>query len=157
MKRIDTIIEQIRRAHEGPAWFGPSVREALQNVSAEQASYHRNESSHSIWEIVLHITAWRTFAREWLDNASKEVTPELDWPRRASTNDEAWQSSLQDLDDSARLLCERVALLSESDLERIVDGRDYSVEVLLLGIPQHDAYHTGQIMLLKKELPASHR
>lgn len=153
MNRIDTIIDQIQRAHEGPAWFGPSVREALQNVTSEQASHRPNPKSHSIWEVVLHMTAWRTFTLRWLDQPSEEVTPEMDWPRIASTSDDGWQTSLQELHDSARLLCERVALLSDGDLERIVEGRDYTVEVLLLGLPQHDAYHTGQIMLLKKHLP----
>src|SRR6267378_3569421 len=38
MKETDRIVDQLRRAYEGEAWHGPSVREVLEGVTASQAS-----------------------------------------------------------------------------------------------------------------------
>jgi hypothetical protein len=42
----------------GEAWYGDSLREILEGVTAEQARRHPLPSVHSIWEIVLHLDAW---------------------------------------------------------------------------------------------------
>ena len=52
LKRLE---EQLRRAHEGEAWHGPSLLEALAGVSAEQAAARPIAGAHSIWELVLHL------------------------------------------------------------------------------------------------------
>ena len=52
---IERIETQLRLSFEGPAWHGPSVLEALEGVSAEDAAEHPIEGAHSIWELVLHL------------------------------------------------------------------------------------------------------
>jgi hypothetical protein len=41
-------------------------------------------------------------------------------------------------------------VLSDARLNEIVPGRDYSFYFLAHGIAQHNAYHGGQIALLRK-------
>ena len=57
MNEIRKIRSQIRRAFEGQAWHGPSVKELLADVTAEQAAAHPVAGAHSIWELALHIGA----------------------------------------------------------------------------------------------------
>src|SRR5262249_44325871 len=53
MSEVQRIEEQLKRAFEGEAWHGPSVRECLADVTAAQAAEHPIPAAHSIWEIVL--------------------------------------------------------------------------------------------------------
>jgi len=50
MTEIERILDQLKRAYEGNAWHGPSVREALNGVTPEQAAAHPLSGAHSIWE-----------------------------------------------------------------------------------------------------------
>ena len=52
------IADQLRRAFYGEAWHGDSLFEILRGVTAAQASARPVKNAHSIWELVLHITAW---------------------------------------------------------------------------------------------------
>jgi hypothetical protein len=54
---VEILADQIRRAFWGESWHGPSVREVLAGVSAEDAAAHPIAGAHSIWEIVLHLTS----------------------------------------------------------------------------------------------------
>ena len=57
MREIERIDEQLQRAFEGEAWPGPALLEVLKGVTAEQAAAKPLATAHSVWEIVLHLTA----------------------------------------------------------------------------------------------------
>ena len=52
MTEIERILDQLKRAYEGDAWHGPSVREALAGVNAKQAHARPLANAHSIWELI---------------------------------------------------------------------------------------------------------
>ncbi|HWW76547.1 MAG TPA: DinB family protein, partial [Pyrinomonadaceae bacterium] len=84
MREVERIADQLKRAHEGGAWHGPSVGELLAGVSAEQAAARPFEGAHSIRELVAHIEAWERAILRRLggDPAAIYDTPE-DWPTGA--------------------------------------------------------------------------
>lgn len=150
MSEIERIEDQLRRAYEGPAWHGPSVRELLEGVTAGQAAARPVNGAHSIWEIVLHISAWEEGARRRLDGDRAELTPQEDWPAVSDTSEAAWRKSLDELEAGHRNLRDRIRGLDEARLnEPILEGMS-SVYVTLHGVIQHSLYHAGQIALLKK-------
>jgi hypothetical protein len=55
MGEIERIVEQLRQVHEGEAWHGPSVREAIEGVTAKAAVKRPVLAAHSIRELVHHI------------------------------------------------------------------------------------------------------
>jgi hypothetical protein len=55
MTETHRINSQLKRAQEGQAWHGPSLRELLDGVTAEQAAARPIPNAHSIWELVNHI------------------------------------------------------------------------------------------------------
>lgn len=147
IKRID---EQLRRAFEGQAWHGPSLRELLADVTAEQATARPVPGAHSIWEIVRHIAAWHEGVRRRLEGERVELSPEEDWPPVASTPEAAWQDALAVLERTHTELRRTIFRLTDARLQEMVIGKDESMEVMLHGLIQHDLYHAGQIALLKK-------
>jgi hypothetical protein len=57
MSEIARIAGLLEQTFEGQPYYGPSVLGALENVTAEVAARKPRWSAHSIWELVLHLTA----------------------------------------------------------------------------------------------------
>ena len=151
MSEAHRIEDQLRRAFEGNAWHGPSVRELLVDVTAKSASARPIVGAHSIWEIALHIATWDEVVRRRLEGEMiVDLPPEVDWPTVRDTSEEAWRKTVQDLERSHRALREAIARLDDARLAQGVPGKRHSVYIELHGIVQHDLYHAGQIALLKK-------
>jgi uncharacterized damage-inducible protein DinB len=151
MIEIPRILDQLDRAFEGDAWHGPSLRELLKGVTARQANSKSPFSSHSIWEIILHITAEQDVTRRRLVGETvADLPPELDWPPIPDTRETAWQQAVKRLVESKEKLRQGISQISDDRLEKIVPGKGYSAYVLLHGVIQHNIYHAGQIAILKK-------
>jgi uncharacterized damage-inducible protein DinB len=143
------IIELLRRTFDGAAWHGPSVMETLRKVLPEELG-HRIGNSHTLIELVEHMTAWRRFAIEKMrGNTTYDVDEQANFPK-VDPNQESWQITLQQFEDSQLLLLEQLEQMDDSRLEQLVEGRNYSYSIMLHGLIHHDVYHLGQIVLLRK-------
>jgi hypothetical protein len=80
MAERDRIVEQMKRAFEEDAWHGPSVMEVLGDVTWRKALEKPIPAAHSVWEIVLHMTAWEDVVRRRLLGESVSLTSEEDCP-----------------------------------------------------------------------------
>ena len=159
MSEVDRIVDLVRRAHDGDAWHGPSVMAALEGVSAPQAAAHPVAGAHSIWEIVLHVAAWRGEVGRRLDGRTAQLPDDGDWPPVPEPTDENWQATLARLRESHQHL---IAACRRFDASRLIEnvddarepalGAGVSYYVMLQGIVQHDLYHAGQIRLLARAL-----
>lgn len=152
MSEVERIEDQLKRAHEGDAWHGPSVSELLSDVTAEQAAARPIEGAHNIWELALHIAAWEDGVRRRLINERAEVTDEENFPNVTDTSEEAWKRTIEEVRDANRRLREAVLQTEDERLDEPVMPRDgmSSTYVTLHGAVQHTLYHTGQIAILKK-------
>jgi len=152
MNDTEFLADQLRRAHMGQAWHGPSLRESLAGVTAEMASIRPVPQVHTIWEVVRHISAWLPAVGQRLEGQAVELTGEHDWPA-ADSSEAAWQKTLADLDRETERLQETISKLPPGALRKGVPGHG-SVRFMLEGVIQHHLYHAGQIALLKKMVPA---
>jgi uncharacterized damage-inducible protein DinB len=152
MQETERINDQLRRAFIGKAWHGPSVKEALDGIKAEQAAARPLENAHSIWELAHHVGAWADIVRRAVSGEKFEVTDDMNFPPVKETTEAAWQASLQRLHDIHDALTHTVSGLAESRLEEPAVEGSSTVYVLLHGVVQHHIYHAGQIVLLKKLL-----
>ncbi len=150
MSEIDRIVDELHRAFAGPAWHGPALREVLANVTADIAAAHPIRQAHSIWEIVLHLTAWRPVIARRLRGETISLTGTTDWPHIEKFTTPAWQQAVRRLEEAQGQLINEARRLADSRLAEQVAGKDYDVLFMLHGMAQHDAYHAGQIALLKK-------
>jgi uncharacterized damage-inducible protein DinB len=157
MTEAERILDQLRRAYDGDAWYGSSVRTIVGDVTAERAMRRPVADAHCIWEIVLHMTGWKREVANRLRGAWAGSPEEGDWPLVTDTSEAAWRAALDRLDRAHRELLDAAAAIAPSRLgEPSKDRRDraagtgVSLYVLLHGIVQHDVYHSGQIALLNK-------
>ena len=153
MSRGQRVAETIERSVSGPMWHGPSLFDLVDDVTPEQAAEHPVAGAHSIWELVLHVTAWTEIVRERLAGSAKsDPTPEEDWPPVKDTSPDAWRTAIERLKEAHRELAADTARMDDSTLIGRVPGKDHSVLVMMHGIVEHDAYHGGQIAILKRAL-----
>lgn len=151
MSEIQRIVDQLKRAQEGSAWHGPSVREVLEGVTAKQAAQKPIPGAHSIWEIVLHVATWEDVVRQRLTGERTGDNSDVpDWPAVGDTGETTWRKALDDLLRGHLRLRETIAAQPERKLSLTVPGKKNSFYGDLHGIIQHDLYHAGQIPLLKK-------
>jgi uncharacterized damage-inducible protein DinB len=151
MSELTSIIGELKDIHDGNAWHGPSLRESLAGLSAEQASARPIGNAHSIWEIVSHIAGWENIFRRRLEGDERAAEPEAgDFPPAIDGSEAAWAQTLETLESEHQKLLQVISNMSEESLEDKVGKRDYSVRFLLRGIVRHHVYHAGQISLLRK-------
>jgi len=151
MSEIERITDQLRRAFEGNAWHGPSVREVLEGDTPETATRKVLPEAHTIWEIVLHIAAWEKFVRRRLEGKKvKGPTGAEDWSVVNDPSPAAWRRTIDALVEGHQQLMQAISKMSEAKLNETVPETNFSYYVLLHGVVQHDLYHAGQIALLKK-------
>ena len=152
MTEIDRILDQLKRAFEGHAWHGPSIKELLNGVTAAQAHARPLANAHSIWELVHHIAVWEDVGRRRLegDPAEVPISSTEDWPPAEDLSEAAWEKSKAALERGHQALVDAISRVAESRLdEPILEGKS-TVYVTLHGVIQHDLYHAGQMAMLKK-------
>jgi uncharacterized damage-inducible protein DinB len=151
MKELDRIADQLQRAFYGEAWHGPSVQEVLAGVTAQQAATRVLPPAHTIWELVLHIAAWKSIVQQRLEGVpAREIKPEEDWPPVGETSEAGWTAALKHLEQAHQKLVAAASKLSEARLDEPAAPGVSPAYRLLHGVIQHDLYHAGQIALLKK-------
>jgi uncharacterized damage-inducible protein DinB len=148
MSEIERIVEQLRQVHEGEAWHGPSVREAVAGVTAEGAARRPVASAHSIRELVHHVRVTDEMVRAHVAGEDAAALPA--WPAEGADDEAAWRRAVRELAATQQALREAVARFPEERLHEQVPGNGHSYWYELIGILQHDLYHAGQIALLKK-------
>lgn len=148
------IIDLLNDTYESEeAWHGPSVVETLRGVTPRLADRRLAPDTHTIAELVYHMTTWRIFTvRKLQGDAQFDIkTKEKNW--KVFTNIDAleWEALQIELSLSQEELIGALEnRQDDSFLESVVPGREYSFYTLLHGIVNHDLYHAGQIALIKK-------
>ncbi|MGC2742185.1 MAG: DinB family protein [Candidatus Angelobacter sp.] len=150
------IAYQLASTINGEAWYGNSLREILNGVTAEHALAHPIPKAHSIWELVLHIEVWCKLAVGAVQGTPIPPWPampkEQDWPPVSATSEQGWKDTLQAFFDSTAKFVEAIKGFSDDRLEATVPGRTYNFYRLFQSMTQHAVYHSGQIALLKKAI-----
>lgn len=150
MSEVAYIANELKEIHDGNAWHGPSLVEALAGLTPEQAAATPLPNAHSIWEIVSHITGWENVFRLRLEGIPAIEPEEGDFPAAKQVSQQLWAETLARLESAHERLLKVVKGLSDSNLDEMVVGKDYSVRFLLHAIVRHHVYHAGQIALLRK-------
>jgi uncharacterized damage-inducible protein DinB len=151
MSEIIDFVDELRKIHEADAWHGMALREALADLSPEQAAARPLSDAHSIWEIVNHITGWEDVFRRRLEGESVSEPEAGDFPAPRKIAEDEWIRTIVELDSVHERLLKLVSGFSDSMLESAVaNKRSYTVRFLLHSIIRHHVYHTGQVALLRK-------
>jgi uncharacterized damage-inducible protein DinB len=153
MSEPTRLADQIQRAFEGEAWHGDPLLELLGGVDATSAASRPIKGAHSIWELVLHITAWDDAVRRRAGGKAVSVSAKENFPPVNDTSESAWHTAVENLEQTHDALVKAVAEFPESKLQDQVPGKKekyHNFYYMFSGIVQHELYHAGQIALLKK-------
>jgi uncharacterized damage-inducible protein DinB len=139
----------------GRAWHGgPTPPGALRGVTAAEARRIPGPKRHSIWALALHIAYWNYAVRRRLEGGTTGRFPRspANWPALPARPDEAaWRADRVLLQQEHDRLLRAIARFPAARLgRRSPGGRKWTYGELILGALVHDAYHTGQIQLLKR-------
>lgn len=131
-----------------------TVRKSIDGLNPEKRNIKPKEGIHSVWEEFEHMRiAQEDILRYTLDPAWKSPKwPDEHWPDNEKLNDRIWDQSVtkffSDLDEVKKLINN-----NEIDLTSEIphgEGRTYLREILL--IIDHNSYHCGQIVLIRRLL-----
>ena len=148
-KRISNLYQSI---YNGNPWLEVNLTNTLKNLTAEQAYRKVNPNLNTIWEIVNHLIQWR---RNILKRVEGEtvITPDHNYfVPVLDSSEAAWEQSLQNLGKSQELWTTFFENFDDADLAKIYAANNHTFYEHIHGIIQHDVYHLGQIVILKKLL-----
>jgi len=148
-KRISNLYQSI---YNGQPWLDVTLVETLEDISAEQAYRKINPNLNTIWEIVNHLIQWR---RNILKRVQGEtiITPDHNYfVPVIDPSEVAWAQSLQNLAKTQEQWNAFLADFDDAHFEKIYTNNNHTYYEHIHGIIQHDVYHLGQIVLLKKLL-----
>jgi hypothetical protein len=147
LNRIDFLINVLDSTFDKESWYAP-LKHAIEGVTAEQASWRpAGEATKTIWENVNHLIYYKERlvadmeGREWTHNLSGDENFYL---TEQSNEDKEWKKVIERAENVQRSLRH---ILSETSVEELDQN---SLEGKLLDIFLHDAYHTGQIIQIRK-------
>ncbi|HEU4828656.1 MAG TPA: DinB family protein [Gemmatimonadales bacterium] len=152
---FEAICEALNPRRSARAWHGgPTPLGALRGVAAETAAWQPAPGRPSIWALTLHIAYWKYAVRRRLSPEGSERFRRhpANFPDVPSeTTAAAWRGDLMLLREEHERLARAVDSFPVDRLATKAGTRKrFTHADLIAGIAMHDAYHTGQIQLLKR-------
>ncbi len=134
------LLDQLKNTHNHAEWFVP-CNTAVEGLTAEQASW-KDKGNHSVAQLTNHLIFWNQRQVEKFKgvkspdfNGNNEETFE-------SKNNQAWDETVKRLD--------KVMLDLESAIQGATDAQLKEWAPTIANISTHNAYHTGQIISVRK-------
>lgn len=129
------------------------IAEALDGLNWQQVGSKSDGLPYSIWQLAEHIRITQYDILEFSRNPSYQSPewPEGYWPAQEQpTNEKEWQHTVSQIKRDQDAF---IALLTDDQAELLKpfdhgSGQSLFLEALL--IIDHNAYHTGQIVLIRK-------
>ena len=137
------LLAQFKSTHADQDWFVPASK-AVEGLTAEQAMWKDGNVNHSIAQLVSHLIFW--------DQANLAQLQGKPAPKYSGKNDDtfnlnvtksSWEQMVKDLDQ---------ALTDwEKAIESADDARLQKWASTIAHVSTHNAYHTGQILYIRKQ------
>lgn len=151
---VDLLVLQKDNTWELEEWIVP-LSTALAGTTAEQAVWAPPGGGNTIWQTVNHINYYneRILSRlNGIDPGATVDTNEETFVGTGGTLDEtAWADVLAETKRIQLELREAIASLSGDDLEAPYGNSEESIGRQLSRWMLHDAYHAGQIVLIRRQ------
>jgi uncharacterized damage-inducible protein DinB len=152
MKTKELLILQFNNCYDQNGWF-VAIRNALEGVTALQAIWKPDGSDNSIWESLAHVS--------YYNNAYLQRFKGIDYKYDIADNDEtfrsgdlseaAWRAEVVKFDEIMKAWRGLIEAADRSKLDEAVSAENTAIWAeLIANVNAHNAYHGGQILLLRK-------
>jgi uncharacterized damage-inducible protein DinB len=154
-------VNRLNDTWHGTPWYGDPSDKILSGITAAEASKLLAPDTHSIWQLVLHMTAWTETATGRVRGMGSKAPERGDWPAVGETTESAWAEALAELELVRKTLVEELNVTHEEELQLHVKNHNppfgdtgMSRAGTVYGLIEHDIYHLGQIAMLKRAIRA---
>jgi len=154
---VALLLRVIDQAYDQKSWHGTTLRGALRGLTAEEALWRPGPNRHNIWELTLHAAYWKYIVRRRLagDSVGSFDRKPSNWPDIPQPSDSStWKCDVSFLESEHRKLRQLVAGLGAAALSVRSPRGVWTAAEEIHGVAAHDLYHTGQIQLIKRLMPA---
>lgn len=130
---------------------------AVKDMPAELRGKTPKGAGHSAWQLLEHLRIAQWDILEFSRNATHESPkwPEGYWPASAAPpDDKAWDKSVRAFRRDLKALCELVSDPATDLYAGIPHGSGQTILREALLVADHNAYHIGQLILVRKLLGA---
>lgn len=145
MTQTTTLLFDHDKFFTGGNHWQAGLYQLVEPLTAEQALWKPTPERHSIWDVLLHINFWKQYTIAYLNGTQKPDADSGNWsapPPDATASD--WQKELA----RTKQLQEEIRSVISQMGEKIFDTDERSANYIRQ-IICHDAYHAGQIGLLR--------
>lgn len=138
-------------------WRGAhaSFADAVENLSIENIGSTEHALPYSIWQLTEHIRiAQHDIVSFCLDKSYQERSwPDEYWPSEAAPDTmKTWKQTLLDIQSDRQRMIDAVKNPDTDLLEPLPRGNGQHLFREAMLIVDHEAYHTGQIVMIRKLL-----
>lgn len=145
--------EQFKAGYDENGWF-VALKNAVANLTVEQALWKAEGFDHSVWEAVYHLTFWN---ERWLKRYRNEplepgkIVIAETFQAQANATEADWQAALEKFYTVMDAWRDILKNITEEKLNELV-SESYGAEWVypLANMMIHNAYHTGQIVVIRK-------
>jgi uncharacterized damage-inducible protein DinB len=149
MNTSKEIARHIREIYVGNNWTDSCIKDVVNDISWQEAIAKPIEAN-TIAMLVFHMNFYLNIVHERLSGGGLNFTQEESFDVPAITNEADWQQMLHKTFEDAETFAQTIEQLSEERLSDEIAAGYGSVYKNLHGIAEHNHYHLGQIVLLKK-------
>lgn len=145
----EILLEQFDACYDENNWF-VSLKTVLDGVTPEQAAWRPDGVENSIWNTVNHVIFW---TERWLQRYRGELNEpqDVDNDMTFQSDETDWNATLKKIDDVMTEWRDNLGNIDDAKLESPVNDQYQAPWRSPLAQQNiHNAYHIGQILLLRK-------
>ncbi|WP_212003169.1 DinB family protein [Chitinophaga sp. HK235] len=136
------LLTQLKSTHNVKNWFVPA-NDAVAGLTAEQANWKDSSGNHSIGQLVQHLAFWNEKGLNHLQGKKEKPYTGTNDATFADVDNNSWDLAVKKMDSVLTALEQFVEKADEKTLA--------ASAATIADISTHNAYHTGQILYVRKQ------
>ncbi|MEP7038040.1 MAG: DinB family protein [Acidobacteriota bacterium] len=151
MTTKETLIEQFTACYDENGWF-VALKNAVKDLTAEQANWKTANLDNSIWEILTHLNFYNeAYLKRFKGIDYVYPTLENDETFSSAATEKEWRTEVERFDAIMSEWRNLLEAASESRFDEAVSATNKSLwSSVISNINTHNAHHAGQIVVIRK-------
>lgn len=153
MTTKEILLEQFTACYDDNGWF-VALKNALKNLSAEQASWKSENLDNSIWEILAHLNFYNVAYLKRFKGIAVDYSGTENSETFAAANgagDDAWRAEVKKFDTIMSEWRGLIEAAADGKFDEAVSEKNQSAWASVLAhVNAHNAHHGGQIVVIRK-------
>ena len=137
----NVLLHQLKTTHSEKEWFVP-INTALEGVTAEQAMWNDSSGNHSVGQLAYHLLFWNKRQLAKINGQPEGAFPENNDETFTKFTQAQWTQVVSELDSVLTAYEKAIESADETTLKELYPT--------IANISTHNAYHTGQIIFVRK-------